>query len=87
MKNYLILFFIVIFMNLSFSEEQTLAQIPLFEVYEISFTGQNYTVKTNPVKDVLLTTEWRHEDGQPRYIIHGYWDGDGKGGAEGNSHK
>jgi len=83
----LIRFFIVILANLSFTAVQSIAQIPLYEVYEVSFAGPDYTVETNPVRDVILTTEWRHEDGQLRYLIHGFWDGDGKGDAEGNVFK
>jgi len=35
---------------------------------------------------VELVTQWRHETGLT-YTIHGFWDGDGKGGPAGNAFK
>ncbi|MBD3376196.1 DUF5060 domain-containing protein [candidate division KSB1 bacterium] len=57
-----------------------------FNVFELAFEGPQYTASENPVRDVVLTTEWQHESGR-RIEIHGFFDGDGRGNAAGNVFK
>jgi hypothetical protein len=62
-------------------------EVPLYAVHEVIFSGPTYGPLDNPTAEVDLVTTWRHESGQPTYSIHGFWDGDGKGGASGNIFK
>lgn len=55
--------------------------VPLYAVYEITFTGPSYSLTGNPVSEVELITQWKHENGKEQYKIFGFWDGNGKGGA------
>lgn len=61
-------------------------EVPRYEVYELGFTGKRYTVKENPVRDIVLLTQWRHESGRS-YTVYGFYDGDGAGAASGNVFK
>lgn len=55
-------------------------KVRLYGVHEVTFSGPEYGPSDNPLIDVNLTTEWRHESGRPAHRILGFWDGDGKGG-------
>ena len=66
---------------------KTVVKVPRYHVHEISFPGPRYGPKDNPVQEVELVTQWRHESGSPVYQIHGFWDGDGKGGRQGKVFK
>ena len=56
-----------------------------FEVIEIPFVGNTYSLKDNPARDVNLVTIWRNEG--KTFKVHGFFDGDGKGGFSGNQFK
>ena len=62
-------------------------EVPLYGIHEVVFSGPTYGPRDNPTAEVDLVTTWRHESGQPTYRIHGFWDGDGEGGASGNIFK
>ena len=62
------------------------APVHRYGVHEIVFHGPNCSAKDNPVRDIELVTEWRHESGD-RIRVWGFYDGDGRGGIEGNVFK
>ncbi len=62
-------------------------EVPLYTVYEMEFQGPRCQAADAPARDVEFVTTWRHESGQPRYQIHGFWDGDGQGHASGDVFK
>ena len=59
----------------------------MYAVTEIPFAGPTCGPADIPARDVELAVRFRHESGSPAYAIHGFWDGDGKGGATGNVFK
>ncbi len=59
----------------------------VYSVIELSFTGPSLTPKDTPAKNIIFWSEIQHESGSPTYKIHGFWDGDGKGGMSGNVFK
>lgn len=63
------------------------ADVPVYAVHEIIFTGSNYRATDNPVRDIDLVTTWQHEKSRETLIIYGFFDGNGKGAAEGNIFK
>lgn len=62
-------------------------RVALYSVHEVTFEGPTFGPVDVPARDVELVTTWRHESGRPAYRVHGFWDGDGKGGASGNVFK
>src|SRR5690606_31023381 len=56
------------------------------EVVELEFAGPEFGPADKPAVDVELTADFTHESGQ-QYRIHGFWDGDGKGGSRGGVFK
>ncbi|KPL22551.1 MAG: hypothetical protein AMJ75_07870 [Phycisphaerae bacterium SM1_79] len=62
-------------------------KVQLYGIHEVTFSGPKYGPLDNPLLEVNLTTEWRHESGRPTYRILGFWDSDGRGGASGNVYK
>jgi len=71
---------------LSFSSFSAETEVPCYGIHEVSFEGPTYGPKDAPARDVELATQWRHETGLA-YTIHGFWDGDGTGGASGSVFK
>ncbi|KPL12560.1 MAG: hypothetical protein AMS26_17130 [Bacteroides sp. SM23_62] len=63
------------------------AEIPQYQVYELVFEGSALSPEDSPVRDVTLETTWKHELGEVSYQLFGFWDGDGKGGSQGNIFK
>jgi len=84
MKYHILFTFLVSLSTFLFAQE---AELPRYHVYELSFEGPSFDITENPVRDVVLTTNWRHESGNPTYQIYGFYDGDGQGGTEGNIFK
>lgn len=60
---------------------------PVYGVIEISFVGPTLRPIDVPAREIDFSAVLRHESGRLSYRVHGYWDGDGKGGAEGNVFK
>ncbi len=56
------------------------------EVVELEFAGPEFGPADKPAVDVELTADFTHESGQ-QYRIHGFWNGDGKGGSRGGVFK
>src|SRR5262249_11775356 len=59
----------------------------VYSVVEIAFPGPAQTAKDCPARDVDLRVTFRHEDGKAEHLVHGFWDGDGKGGTSGGVFK
>lgn len=76
--------FALCFLQLARGEGQQIARADVFSVIELPFPGPMQTGKDAPARDIDFWVRFRHESGQPEYKIHGYWDGDGRGGASGN---
>ena len=62
------------------------SSVPRYGIYEVAYEGPTYRPEDAPARDAELVTQWRHETGLT-YTIHGFWDGDGAGGASGNVFK
>ncbi len=60
------------------------ASTPLFGAHEVVFEGPSLSPTDAPARDLTLVTRWRHESGEPVHTVHGFWDGDGRGGSTGN---
>jgi hypothetical protein len=65
------------------AEARELARGRVHDVLEIRFAGPEFGPQDAPVRNVELSAEFRHESGSPQYKVHGFWDGDGQGGARG----
>jgi hypothetical protein len=59
----------------------------VYSVIELAFTGPSFGPASAPARDVEFWVRFRHESGAPEYKVHGFWDGDGAGGASGNVFK
>ena len=58
--------------------------VPLYTVHEVTFKGPEMKFTDRPIETVDFYTEWQHKSGSPKYKIHGFWDGNGNGGKDGN---
>jgi len=58
-----------------------------YSVIELSFIGPRQSPTDTPAREVDFWVRFRHEDGTTKHKIHGFWDGDGKGGASGEIFK
>ena len=56
-------------------------EVPHYSIHEVAFEGPSYGPTDAPARDVTLVTHWRHESSDTRLTVHGFWDGDGRGGA------
>ena len=63
------------------------ARGPVFSVVELAFEGPACGPTDAPARDMTLTARFRHESGTPAVTVHGFWDGDGRGGVRGNVFK
>lgn len=75
---------VVILLALAFECPAAEISVPLYGMHEVVFEGPTLGPTDAPERDIQFVTLWRHESGQPVYRIHGFWDGDGKGGSRGN---
>ena len=64
-----------------------IAQAAQYSVVELTLNGPVQGPKDVPARDVDFWARFRHESGSPEYKIHGFWDGDGKGGTIGGVFK
>lgn len=62
-------------------------RVGLYSVHEVVFDGPTCDPTDAPARDIEMVTRWRHEDGGPGLSVHGFRDGDGRGGASGNVFK
>lgn len=83
MENYLFSLFLLLAVPIM----AQLPEVPLYEVYELSFTGPSFTATDNPVRDVVFSALWRHESGSPTYRVYGFYFGDSSGRPAGNIFK
>jgi len=60
---------------------------PVYSVVELTFTGPTFGPTDAPARDVDFTVRFAHESGGATHTVHGYWDGDGRGGTRGNAFK
>ena len=73
-----------------FSSQSLCAEIgkgSLYGVVELTFQGPSQDQRDVPARDIDFWVRFRHESGSPEYKIHGFWDGNGKGGSSGNVFK
>jgi hypothetical protein len=85
--NKLAWFFIVLPSYIIFTSNVYSAEIAKAKVYsvaELTFKGPEQNETDVPARDIDFWLRFRHESGSPEYKIHGFWDGDGKGGTSGN---
>ena len=61
-----------------------LGTVPQHGVYELRLAGPRLSAADAPARDVELFVTFRHESGKPELRLPGFWDGDGKGGPEGD---
>jgi hypothetical protein len=64
-----------------------IAKAAVYSVVEVTFDGPRQGPKDVPARDIDFRALFRHESGSPEYRIHGFWDGDGKGGTSGGVFK
>ena len=69
------------------ADSAELARGEVYSVLEIGFVGPTLGPKDAPARDIELSVRFRHESGEPSITVHGFWDGDGKGGAAGDAFK
>jgi len=62
-------------------------KIGQYSVVELTFDGPVQGPKDVPARDIDFWARFRHESGSHEYKIHGFWDGDGKGGTVGGVFK
>ncbi len=60
--------------------------VPQYSVAEITFKGPQQTAVDTPARDVRLVVTFLHDQGD-QLKVHGFFDGDGQGGVEGNVFK
>ena len=51
----------------------------VYSVIDVVLSGPGQEAKDTPARDIDLAAVFRHEDGTP-ITVHGFWDGDGRGG-------
>jgi hypothetical protein len=61
--------------------------MPVYSVTEMTFHGPQQGPNDAPAREVDFWARFRHESGSPGYKVYGFWDGDGKGGVEGDCFK
>jgi len=64
-----------------------IAKAAVYSVVELTFDGPVQSQTDVPARDIDFWACFRHESGSPEYKIHGFWDGDGKGGTAGSVFK
>lgn len=58
--------------------------VPRFHVHEIDFFGPQLNPRQTPARDVELKVTFEHVPSRTTLTAFGFWDGDGKGGSDGN---
>ncbi len=65
------------------AEAREAGRAGVYSVAELSFQGPVQSPTNSPARDIEFWARFRHGSGGVEYKIHGFWDGDGKGGASG----
>src|SRR5262249_18723372 len=58
-----------------------------FAPIEIDFRGPVQSAPEAPARDITFQVTFRQESGRHEYTVHGFWDGDGRGGTAGSVFK
>ncbi len=61
-------------------------QATLYNPYELTFAGPVQGPSDSPARDIDFKVTFQHESGE-QITVHGFWDGNGAGGASGNVFK
>jgi hypothetical protein len=69
------------------SSAEHLGEVAKFGVIELTLRGPDVGSADAPARDVELAMTFRHESGALDVRVHGFWDGDGRGGRRGNVFK
>ncbi len=64
-----------------------LESTPVYSVAEVQFAGPPQNATDSPAREISLVVTFRHESGTPELKLHGFFDGDGRGGIEGRVFK
>jgi hypothetical protein len=64
-----------------------LSSAPVYSIAEIVFQGPRQSAVETPARDMQLAVCIRHESGSPGFTVPGFFDGDGRGGIEGDVFK
>ena len=59
----------------------------VYEVVELNFVGPEQGPTDTPSRDIEFHVRILHDSSDTEHIIHGFWDGDGKGGTCGDVFK
>lgn len=62
-------------------------KVRLYDIYEITMAGPSCMATDSPARDVELRCVWRKAKSGKSIQVHGFFDGDGHGGIEGNVFK
>jgi hypothetical protein len=66
---------------------EEIVKAAVYSLAELTFNGPVQGPKDVPARDIDFWVRFRHESGSAEYKIHGFWDGDGKGGMSGGVFK
>jgi len=59
----------------------------VYSVVELSFRGPRQGPTDAPARDIDFWLRFQHKGGSAKCKVHGFWDGDGRGGSSGNAFK
>jgi hypothetical protein len=59
----------------------------VYSVVELNFHGPKQGPADTPARDIEFWVRFRHEGSRVEHKVHGFWDGDGRGGASGDVFK
>jgi hypothetical protein len=91
MKLHAVLVLIVLVLSVGLLQQAAsadeLASAAVYSVAEVVFVGPHQSAADAPARDVQLAVCLRHESGSPEFAVQGFFDGDGRGGIEGDVFK
>ncbi len=87
MKSLFSIALLVLTLSVSNVQADVIGKGKVYSVIEIEFEGPEQKAKDAPSRDIRFFVEFEHESGAPKHKVHGFYDGDGKGGIEGNVFK
>ncbi len=77
-------FVLAVFVTVSSTLATELATTPIYAVAEITFVGPRQSAADCPDRDIQLAATFRHESDSQVIKVEGFFDGDGKGGIDGD---